>query len=182
MSTITSVCRAARWSLVPFRTSLSGSSTLMSQTVQRRCSRRSLPPATPPRCPLALWLKDLGADSWLPAIISVESILNEGCTVARILDHGGDATFLGYSSTPTECQRSPRTRLCQIWSGPRTQAYHCLLQLLKIQLLGLDDTMDAVIRSLSDNLRMSTICAIALVLMLASSCWNVIPSAHCSRA
>ena len=23
------------------------------------------------------------------------------CTFARILDHGGDATFLGYSSTPT---------------------------------------------------------------------------------
>ena len=34
MSTITSVCRAARWSFVPVRTSLSGSWTLMSQTVQ----------------------------------------------------------------------------------------------------------------------------------------------------
>ena len=27
-----------------------------------------------------------------------------------------------------------------------------------------------------------TSCAVALVLVLASSCWNVIPSAHCSRA
>ena len=34
MSTITYVCRAVRWSLVPFRTSLSGSWTFMSQAVQ----------------------------------------------------------------------------------------------------------------------------------------------------
>ena len=34
MSTITSVCRAVRWSLVPFRMSLSGSWTCVSQAVQ----------------------------------------------------------------------------------------------------------------------------------------------------
>ena len=37
----------------------------------------------------------------------------------------------------------------EIRSGPRIQAYHCLLQLLRIQLFGLDDTMDAVIRLLT---------------------------------
>ena len=147
-----------------------------------------MPPATLPGCSLALWLKDIGADSWLPAIISVESILNEGCTVARILDHGGDATFLGYSSTPTLCQRSPRTRLCQIRSGPRVQVCHCLLHLLRIQLLGRHhgrrhSLTDGIMRAMGLMIcDVGTSWAFALVLVLASSCWNVIPSAHCSRA
>ena len=149
MSTITSVCRAVRWSLVPFSDGPfrfvdvheSGGSVTMFEAILAACD------------PAALLFdslaENIGAVSWLPAIISVENILNEGCAVARILVHGGHATFLGYSSTPTYCQRSPRTRLCLIRSGPRIQACHCLLQSLRIQLLGLDDTMDAVIRSLT---------------------------------
>ena len=65
----------------------------MFEAILAACDPAALPPGSV--------AEDIGADSWLPAIISVESIFNEGCTVPRILGHGGDATFLGYSSTPT---------------------------------------------------------------------------------
>ena len=54
---------------------------------------------------VALWLMEIGADSWQLAIINAESMLNDGCTFAWFVDDGGDATFFRLPSTPSRCQR-----------------------------------------------------------------------------